>query len=111
MPPKPYPDRQIIPEATDRYLRNEIDRQPLDYLKADLIICINALMDMRENGYAPAARTLRELYLSVECGQCGGDGKGLCWNCQGGGTTEHPCRACNNSREQTCQECEGSGRV
>ncbi len=108
-----YPDSQIIPDATDPHLRNRIDRQPLDYLKADLVICVNALMEMRESKTSSplAAMALRDLYLPIECGACGGQGKRLCSHCRGGGTSEHPCQVCNNSHEQTCQECDGSGVV
>jgi len=109
MPHQPPPfHAPIIPDATDTRLNNRIDRQPLDYLKADLIICINALMEMRESGDSMAARTLRNIYLDVECGACGGEGTVLCSHCRGGGTHEYPCGVCKNSHTQTCLVCDGN---
>ena len=63
MPP-PYKN-PIIPEPTDPRLRNWIDCQSLDYLKRDLVLCINALMEIRESEIASSVATevLRTLHV------------------------------------------------
>ncbi len=106
----------IIPEATDPQVRNQIDNMPIDYLKGNLIQCINALMNIRDNSddiveSRVSLLALRDLTIDVACISCEGNGSVLCTHCRGGCTAEHPCPACNTSGEEACDECGGKGVV
>ena len=111
-----YEHTGIIPEATDPRVRNQIDKLPVDYLKANLVLCINALMDIRDNSNDEGESrvsllTLRDLTIDVACVACEGNGSVLCTHCRGGCTVEHPCAACNTSGDEDCDECGGKGVV
>ncbi len=107
-----------ITETPQSKLEQAIRRLPgVGYLKSDLMGCIEALLEIRDGDSSAdvAANTarvaLRDLITQVQCGACGGDGRVSCSNCNGGGTSEHPCYVCANFGDVACPECYGKGVV